>query len=210
MPVTKSHISPIIPAETIISKIFYIRGQKVVLDYDLATLYGVETKVLNQTVKRNMDRFSEEFMFRLTTKEWIQMRSQFVTASSQTIDLENNTGMRSQIVTSSLEPKTQKKRKVSATPFAFTEHGLAMVANVLRSDRAVKMSIVIVKTFIQLKKQAFDYKKLAEQIEIIKLQLGEHNIQLNSIYETMENLLDDKVERDSYQKRRRIGFRPDD
>lgn len=109
-------------------KIFEIRGQNVMLDFDLAELYGTQTKVLNQAVKRNSDRFPGDFMFRLTSKEWNAMRSQFVTASETVKD------KRSRNVTAS-----QKKRNIKITPYAFTEHGVTMLANVLKSKKAIKM-----------------------------------------------------------------------
>ncbi len=108
------------------------------LDFDLAVLYEVETKVLNQSVKRNKDRFPERFMFRLKETEWDVMRSQIVTASNQS------------------------KRNLEATPFAFTEHGVTMLAGVLRSKKAIKMNIAIVEAFIDLKEIAFTYKEFAE------------------------------------------------
>ena len=163
--------------EKIIRKIYIIREQKVMLDFDLADLYEVETKALNQAVKRNADRFPEDFMFRLTTKEWLTMRSQFVTSSGQDIDLEDSATMRSQIVTSS-----QSKRKDSYTPYAFTEHGVTMLASILKSERAIKMSIAVVKAFIELKKVASQYNGIIEQIQLLKEHLGEHDVQLNAIY----------------------------
>ena len=107
--------------------IYELRKEKVMLDFDLANLYGIETKALNQAVKRNIDRFPIDFMFRLTTDEWQKL-------------------MRSQIVTAS-----QIKRNIKAIPFAFTEHGVAMLASILKSDKAVKMNIAIVRAFIALR-----------------------------------------------------------
>lgn len=145
-------------------KIYEIRGQRVMLDFDLAGLYEVPTKVLNQAVKRNSERFPEDFMFRLTEEEW--MRSQVVTSSGQkgkiniqVLDGQPNTStqnglqrvtstgqgsMRSQIVTASTE-----KRNKGQFPYAFTEHGVTMLASALRSDKAVKMSIEVVRAFIE-------------------------------------------------------------
>ena len=153
----KRNIIKLIPEERIINKIHIIRDQKVMLDFDLAALYEVETKVLNQSVKRNIDRFPEDFMFRLTPKEWLTMRSQIVTSSSQSIDIQTAGNMRSQIATSS-----QSKRKDTYTPYAFTEHGVTMLASVLKSERAVKMSIAVVRAFIELKKNALQYNELIE------------------------------------------------
>ncbi|HKC35945.1 MAG TPA: ORF6N domain-containing protein [Chitinophagaceae bacterium] len=105
-------------------KIFEIRGQNVMLDFDLAALYGVETRRLNEQVKRNLERFPSDFMFRLTLKKWEIIRSQNATASGKP-----NT-KRSQIATAS-----QKKRNIKVTPYAFTEHGVTMLANVLKSKK---------------------------------------------------------------------------
>jgi hypothetical protein len=212
--VAKKDIVKYVPDEIIINRIYVIRGHKVILDYDLAVLYGVQTGRLNEQVKRNMDRFPEEFMFRLTKKEWQNMMSHFATSSSQNLHFQATGNMRSQFVTSSQKKmelqnatSSQNKRKISAPPFAFTEHGVAMVANVLKSERAVKMSIAIVKTFIQLTKQILNYTALAEQIKVLKLHLGEHDVQLNQIYNAIEDLLDKKVEEQTWQERRRIGFK---
>ena len=180
----KRNIIKLVPEERIVNKIYFIREQKVMLDFDLAKLYEVETKALNQAVKRNAERFPEDFTFRLTSKESLNMRSQIVTASSQNIDSQADVNMRSQFATAS-----QKKRNLDITPYAFTEHGVTMLANVLKSERAVKMSIAVVRAFIELKRSASNFNQIAEQIENLKLHLGEHDVQLNSIYEAIENLL---------------------
>ena len=181
-------------------KIYEVRDQKIMLDFDLAELYGTETKVLNQAVKRNADRFPKDFMFRLTLKEWRTMRSQFVTASESIKD------KRSQNVTAS-----QKKRNINVTPFAFTEHGVTMLANVLKSKKAIKMSIAVVRAFISLKQMALQHKDLAERLEELRKELheriGEHDTQLAAIYDAIENLLDDKAEKKNWDERNRIGYR---
>ena len=204
----KRNIINLIPEERIVNKIYIIRDQKVMLDFDLAMLYEVETKVLNQAVKRNAERFPEDFIFRLTSKEWFTMRSQIVTSSSQNTDSQANIKMRSQIATSS-----QNKRKDTYAPYAFTEHGVTMLASVLKSERAVKMSIAVVRAFIELKRSATNFNQIAEQIENLKLHLGEHDVQLNSIYEAIENLLEDKTDKElketMWKNRKRIGFKAD-
>lgn len=227
MPKAKANIIQLTPDEKIIRKIYFIRDQKVMLDFDLAALYEVETKVLNQAVKRNIDRFPEDFMFRLTPKEWLTMRSQFVTSSTQDVDLEDSASMRSQIVTASPQAmdsrssgtmrsqiatsSSQSKRKERYAPYAFTEHGVTMLASILKSERAVKMSIAVVRAFIELKKVATQYNRISEQLETLKDRIGEHDAQLNSIYTAIENLLDDKVDKEVQQnawiKRKRIGFK---
>src|SRR5258705_3324731 len=122
------------------NRIYEIRGQKVMLDFDLAALYEVETRVLNQAVKRNIERFPEDFMFILTPSEWQDMISQFVISSEQPIDSQKDKRLRSQNATAS-----QKRRKTTSAPLAFTEHGVTMLASVLKSERAVKMSIAVVR-----------------------------------------------------------------
>ena len=171
-----------LPDETVIRKIYVIRGHKVMLDYDLAALYEVGTKRLNEQVKRNIERFPEDFMFRLTKKEWDTVRSQIATAS-------------------------QKKRNVNITPYAFTEHGVTMLASILKSEKAVKMSIVVVRAFIELTKSALQYGEITKQLQSLKEHLGEHDVQLNQIYDAIENLLDEKAEKKNWEERRRIGFK---
>lgn len=182
------------------NKIYEIRGHKVMLDFDLAELYEVETKVLNQAVKRNIDRFPGDFMFQITRKEWIQMRSQFVTAYSQ--DDENQNMNSSQFVMSS-----RKNRGASYLPYAFTEHGITMLSGILKSEKAIKMNIAIVRAFIALRKFAIQYADLTEQLKELKEKVGNHDGQLNQIYEAIENLLDEKAERQTWNERERIGFK---
>jgi hypothetical protein len=124
--------------ENLVPLVRFIRGERVLLDFDLAALYGVGTKVLNQAIKRNPNRFPADFMFQVSSDEWSRMRSQIVTASK---GLERNW---SQIVTSS-----RKHRGVRYRPYAFTEQGVAMLSSVLRSPRAVEVNIAIMRTFVQ-------------------------------------------------------------
>jgi phage regulator Rha-like protein len=161
-------------------KIYELRGERVMLDYDLAEIYKVETKVLNQAVKRNAARFPKDFMFRLTQKEWNILRSQIVTS---------NQGGRRYI------------------PSAFTEHGVTMLASVLKSGRAVKMNLAIVRAFIDMRKMVNNYKEIAQQFAELRSRIGEHDTQLAHIYDAIENLLDEKVEKKSWEERERIGFK---
>ena len=177
------------------NRIYEIRGERVMLDFDLAQLYEVETKALNQAVKRNIKRFPQDFMFRLTVTEWEPIRSQSVTASQ-------STSLRSQIVTAS-----QNKRNTNATPYAFTEHGVAMLSGVLNSDRAISMNIAIMRAFVEVRKIILKESDLKEQLKCIKEKLGEHDTQLNQIYDAMENLLDEKANQRKWEQRERIGFK---
>ncbi|MGN6196601.1 MAG: ORF6N domain-containing protein [Ginsengibacter sp.] len=185
-------------------KIFEIRGQKVMLDFDLAALYEVETRVFNQAVKRNKENFPEDFMFRLTREEWRNLRSQFVMINEQ--DVENQKSNSSQIVMSS-----KKHRGESYLPYAFTEHGVTMLASILKSPIARKMNIAIVRAFIALRKFAIQYKDILEQLDGLKEKIGSHDAQLNQIYEALENMLDKKAEEENkleaWNNRKRIGFK---
>jgi len=202
----KKNIQTIKVDEKIIRKIYVIREQKVMLDFDLADLYEVETRSLNQAVKRNLDRFPEDFMFILTAEEWKEMVSQFVISSDYITDFQSDKKMMSQNATAS-----QTKRKTSSPPLAFTEHGVTMIASILKSDRAIKMSIAVVRAFIELKKAALQYSGIIEQIQLLKQHLGEHDVQLNAIYTALENLMDDKVDKELKERewinRKRIGFK---
>lgn len=166
------------------------------LDFDLAALYEVATKVLNQAVVRNIKRFPKDFMFRLTVEEWQSLRSQTVTS------LENQAGMQSQIVTA-----YQNKRNTKITPYAFTEQGVAMLSGVLNSDKAINMNIAIMRAFVEIRRIMLRESDLKEQLLELKQRLGEHDIQLNQIYDAMENLLDEKAADRKWGARERIGFK---
>jgi phage regulator Rha-like protein len=166
-------------------KIYEVKGHKIMLDFDLAALYEVETRVLNQAIKRNLDSFPKDFMFRLTTKEWMRISK-------------NNS---SQIVMSS-----GKHRGKAYAPYAFTEHGVAMLASVLKSAKARKMNISIVRAFIALRKSATLFSNIKEQLNELRERVGEHDTQLSQIYDSIENLLDEKIEEKKWTDRERIGF----
>src|SRR6476660_3285469 len=182
--------------QSIQTRIYELRGERVMLDFDLANLYEVETKALNQAVKRNIKRFPEDFMFRLTIEEWLSVRSQAVTASEDTFSV------RSQNVTAS-----QNKRNTKVTPFAFTEQGVAMLSGILNSDKAINMNIAIMRAFVEVRKVLLKQSDLKEQLKEIKDRLGEHDVQLNQIYDAMENLLDEKAAQRKWEEREKIGFK---
>lgn len=163
-------------------KIHEIRGEMVMLDFDLALLYEVDTKVLNQAVKRNEQRFPIDFMFRLTQKEWDSMISQNVISSSI-------------------------NRRKDTTPFAFTEHGVAMISGVLKSEKAVKMNISIIRMFIEMKRVLLKNASIKGQLQEMRERIGEHDVQLNKIYDTIERLLDLTINRVKWNERNRIGFK---
>lgn len=148
-----------IPNERVERAIFLVRGQKVMLDEDLAALYRVPVKVLNQAVKRNHARFPSDFMFRLTTEEAAAMRSQIVTAS---------------------------KRNVRYRPYAFTEHGAVMLASVLNSSFAVQASVQVVRAFIRLRQFLATHKHLARKLEQME---RKYDGQFKVVFETIGRLM---------------------
>lgn len=168
--------------QSIQNRIYEIRGERVMLDFDLAELYEVPTKVLNQAVKRHRKRFPEDFMFQLTESEWNTMRSQIVTSS-------------------------QMKRKFSTLPYAFTEQGVAMLSGILNSDRAINMNIAIMRAFVEIRRVLIRESNIKEQLKQIKERMGEHDVQLNQIYDALENLLDEKAAHKKWEERKRIGFK---
>ncbi|MEO5889790.1 MAG: ORF6N domain-containing protein [Ferruginibacter sp.] len=182
--------------KSIQNRIYELRGERIIVDFDLARLYEVETKALNQAVKRNIKRFPGDFMFRLSVEEWLTMRSQIVTASDSTVSLQ------SQFVTAS-----QNKRNINITPFAFTEQGVAMLSGILHSDKAINMNIAIMRAFVEIRKILLKENDLKEQLRQIKDRIGEHDVQLSQIYDAMENLLDEKAAEKKWADREKIGFR---
>ncbi|MFI5140545.1 MAG: ORF6N domain-containing protein [Sphingobacteriales bacterium] len=185
-----------IAIQSIQARIYEIRGERVMLDMDLAALYEVATKVLNQAVKRNLKRFPEDFMFQLSLAEWHGMRSQIVTAS------ENNVTMWSQSVTT-----YPNKRRNTLLPFAFTEQGVAMLSGILNSDTAINMNIAIMRAFVSIRRLSFQQMDLKEQLQEIKERLGEHDVQLNQIYDAMENLMDEKIAQKKWDQRERKRYK---
>jgi len=142
------------------TQILLVRGERVILDSDLASIYGVTTKRLNEQVRRNSRRFPKDFCFRLTRREVDEIRSQTVTESPLSLS------MRSQIATAS-------KRNVRYLPYAFTEHGAIMVANVLNSSRAVKMSVFVVRAFIKIRRMLMATREMTEKLQELENKLTE-------------------------------------
>jgi len=182
--------------KSIQNRIYEIRGERVMLDRDLAALYEVETRVLNQAVKRNIKRFPKDFMFQLTKEEFESLRLQIET-------LESNNSLTSQIVTL----KTGRGQHRKFMPYAFTEQGVAMLSGILNSDKAINMNIAIMRAFVEIRRVALMQIDLKEQLKEIKERLGGHDAQLNQIYDAMENLLDEKASERKWDARERIGFK---
>lgn len=174
--------------ENLAKLVFLIRGEKVLLDTDLAELYGVEARVLNQSVARNRARFPDDFMFQLTTEEWTALRSQIVTTSgtaggksSQTVRSSPAViGLTSQIVMSNGRGGRR------TLPYAFTEQGVAMLSSVLRSQRAVEVNIAIMRTFVQLRRLMDSNRDLARRIEAMETRYDE---QFSQVFDAIKQLI---------------------
>jgi ORF6N domain len=180
------------------NRIYEIRGERVMLDSDLAALYETETKALNQAVKRNLKRFPPDFMFQLTKEEYESLRFQFETFENA----QTQKSLRSQIVT-----LNSGRGGTRYLPYVFTEQGVAMLSGVVNSDKAIEMNIAIMRAFVAVRHVLLKQNDLKEQLKEIKERLGEHDTQLNHIYDAMENLLDEKAAQRKWDERERIGFK---
>ena len=176
-------VNPIsIPDEVIMSKIYLIRNQKIMLDRDLAELYEVETKQLKRAVKRNMDRFPEDFMFELSKEELAEWRHQFGTSKSE-------------------------KMGLRVSPFAFTEHGVIMLASILNSDKAIRVNLQIVRIFIRMREIMVSNKEILFRLERMERNIADHDAQIISILDYMGQLEEAKQLEEDQKKRKRIGFK---
>ncbi|MCR4303074.1 MAG: ORF6N domain-containing protein [Gallionella sp.] len=171
---------PLVVSESIETKILTIRGQKVMLDADLAELYGVEIRALNQAVKRNAERFPEDFMFQMTAEEYESLRSQIVT----------------------LKAGRGQHRKY--LPYAFTEHGALMLGNVLKSERAVEVSLHVVRAFVYLRELVSGHKELAQKLNQLERKVGAHDKAIAEIINVIRQLMAPEEPK----KKRPIGFAP--
>ena len=170
------------------SVIHTLRGEKVILDVDLARIYSVTTKRLNEQVKRNARRFPSDFAFRLSKAELEQLLRQI--AGSEQSD------NRSQIATGS-----QKHRDPRFIPYAFTEHGALMAANILNSPRAVEMSVVVVRAFVRMRQMLAAHQELAEKLSELERKIGTHDRQIELIFDAIRQLMTPPE-----PNKRKIGF----
>ncbi|TVQ94810.1 MAG: ORF6N domain-containing protein [Bacteroidetes bacterium] len=177
---SKKNQPSVIPDEIVINKIYLIRDEKVMLDSDLAELYGVETKRLNEQVKRNIDRFPEDFMFQLTETEFENLKSQIATSSWG--------GRRT-------------------LPYVFTEHGVLMLSSVLNSDLAIKVNIQIMRVYTKIRNMLATHKDLLLKFEQFETRLSDHDEKIMLIFEYLKQLEKSKQEELEYRNRQQIGYK---
>jgi hypothetical protein len=192
----KNQKKTLIPAERIEQSVLLVRGQKVLLDSELAMLYGVEIRALNQAVQRNLERFPDDFMFRLTQDEWAALRYQFgaLDAGKQL----DRSPLRSQFVI--LQSGRGRHRKYP--PYAFTEQGVAMLSSVLRSPRAVAVNIEIMRAFVRLRQVLAVNAELGRRLDEVEKHLGQHDRQFVEVIRVIRQLMESPPS----SSRRRIGF----
>lgn len=177
---SKDEYSSMIPDEIVINKIYLIRGEKVMLDNDLAELYDVETRRLNEQVKRNHERFPSDFMFQLTPKEFNNLKSQIATSS------------------------WGGRRKL---PYAFTEHGVLMLSSVLNSERSIKINIQIIRVYTRIRNLLATHKDLLIKFEQVERTLSEHDKKILLIFKYIKQLDEVKKQEIKQKERIQIGFK---
>jgi hypothetical protein len=191
MPSRKADLVP----DSLEPLILVIRNQRVILDADLARLYGVSTKRFNEAFKRNQQRFPDDFSFQLTITEFNNLRSQLATSSLQHVESTEVLPKRSQIVTISHGGRRFR-------PWAFTEHGAVMAANILHSERAIRMSVFVVRAFVRLREHIAANRTILKRLAEIDKTLLEHDTALFDLYEKLQPLLQPLPD----SPKRRIGF----
>jgi len=177
----KSTNLQILPDEKIINNIFVIRNKKVMIDRDLAELYGVETRVLNQAVRRNTKRFPEDFMFQMTTEEFNNWKSQIVISKKEKMGL----------------------RK---PPLVFTEQGVAMLSSVLNSERAITVNIQIIRVFTKMRELLETHQEILKKLDELERKDIEHDDKIMLIFEYIKQFEESKKQELEYKNRKRIGF----
>jgi len=179
---TTGNTSVLIPDERIMDKIFLIRGQKVMLDRDLAELYSLDTKVLKQQVRRNLNRFPDDFMFELTKEEFENWRSQFVTSNSDRMGLRYS-------------------------PMVFTEHGVLMLSSVLNSKKAIAVNIQIMRIFTRMRQMLTDTLSLKLEIEEIRKKVQNQDKNIELVFSYLDELI---IKNEEQPKRKQIGYKTND
>jgi phage regulator Rha-like protein len=176
---TENHIQ--IPEEMVLSKIFLVRGKKVLIDRDLALFYGIETRRLKEQVRRNLERFPDDFMIEFTKEELIDFRKQFGNTSKEIMGLR-------------------------IAPFAFTEHGILMLASILNTERAIQVNIQLVRIFNKMRELIISHTELLSELNQIKDQLTDHDDKFILIFEYLKQFEESKQQHLEQLNRKRIGY----
>ena len=179
---TDTRLPGIIPDDVVLTKIYLIRGQKVMIDRDLAELYGIETRRLKEAVRRNRKRFPKDFMFEMTREELLNWRSQIATSNSELM------GIRYQ-------------------PFCFTEQGVTMLSCILNSDRAIQVNVQIVRLFTRMRQFHIPNKDILQKLIDLETQGLDHNKKIKLIFEYLKQLKNSEAEKQEFANRPRIGFK---
>jgi len=174
-----------VPDEVIMNKIYLIRGKKVMLDRDLAELYEIETKQLKRAVRRNINRFPEDFMFEFNKEELEKWRYQFGTSNREIMGLR-------------------------VSPFAFTEYGVIMLASVLNSERAIQVNLQIVRIFVKMRELLASHNELIHKMEQMELNIARHGEQIQLVFKYLKQLEQVKQRELDQQNRKKVGFRRKD
>jgi len=174
-----------VPDELVINRIYVVRGIKVMLDRDLAELYGVETKVLKQAVKRNINRFPSDFMFEMSPSEFEEWRNEFVVSA-------------------------EDKKGLRYAPFCFTEQGVAMLSSVLNSDRAIMVNIQIIRVFTKMREMLETHKEILQKLEKLQRKDIEQDEKIMLIFEYMKQFEESKIEELEHKNRRKIGYKKEE
>jgi len=180
----KAKVQIMLTDEVIISKIYLIRGVKVMIDRDLAELYGVDTRTLNQSVKRNPKRFPDDFMFHLTKDEMSNWKSQIVISNKE-------------------------KMGIRKPPLVFTEQGVAMLSSILNSERAISVNIKIIRVFTKLRSILETHKEIFIKLEQLEKKDIELDEKVTLIFNYLKQLEQSKQEETDFKQRKRIGYKPD-
>jgi len=181
----KNESGIMVPDEVIMNKIYLIRGKKVMLDRDLAELYEIETKQLKRAVRRNINRFPEDFMFEFNKEELEKWRCQFGTSNREIMGLR-------------------------VSPFAFTEYGVIMLASVLNSERAIQVNLQIVRIFVKMRELLASHNELIHKMEQMELNIARHGEQIQLVFKYLKQLEQVKQRELDQQNRKKVGFRRKD
>ena len=193
--------------KTIQNRIYEIRGERIILDRDLAELYEVPVKSLNLAVKRNIVRFPTDFMFQLSREEFDFLKFEFQAFEKKKYPIEPLRFQIETIENHRLQVSKSRGKFSKYLPYAFTEYGIGMLSSVLNSERAIMMNISIMRALAEIRKIALKQADTLEKLKAIQQKIAEHDAQLSGLYDAIENILDETAAQRKWENRERIGFK---